>query len=240
LLRFEDIDSTRVRDEYYAATEEDMRWLGITWDGEPWRQLERMEAYEKALQDLWEQDLLYRCFCTRRDLAEVAPQEGDGQTKYPGTCRHLSVGEVSGKLAQEIPFSWRMDMARAEKKVGYLTFHDRERGELLVNAKKTGDPVLARKDIATSYHLAVVVDDAAQEIDEVTRGRDLLDATHVHRVLQELLHLPEPRYWHHALIVNGQGRRLAKRENSLAIKTLREAGVSAEDVLARACSQVER
>lgn len=236
LLRFEDIDFTRVRDEFYAGIEEDLTWLGITWEGIAWRQLQRVDAYEEALSQLEGRGHLYRCFCTRRDLAQAAsaPQEGDGAVKYSGTCRLLESGVVAEKLAAGTPFSWRMNMVSAAAEVGALTFREKGVGLVEVDPYLTGDPVLARKDIATSYHLAVVVDDAAQEVTEVTRGADLLESTHLHRVLQELLGLPAPDYWHHRLVVNEAGRRLAKREHSLAIKTLREEGVSAEEVIRRA------
>lgn len=236
LLRFEDIDYTRVREEFYGGIEEDLAWLGLSWEGAPWRQLQRMEAYEGALGQLRDRGHLYRCFCTRRDLAQAAaaPQEGDGAVRYRGTCRLLDREAVAEKLAAGRPFSWRMNMVRAAAEVGPLTFREKEKGVIKVDPYLTGDPVLARKDIATSYHLAVVVDDAAQGVTEVTRGSDLADSTHLHRVLQELLGLPAPDYWHHRLVVNDEGRRLAKREHSLAIRTLREGGASPEEVMRRA------
>lgn len=240
LLRFEDIDFTRVREEFYGGIEEDLRWLGLVWEGVPWRQLERLAAYEEARGRLESKGHLYRCFCTRRDLAEAAsaPQEGDGAVRYAGTCRALGSDEVAEKVAAGIPYSWRMNMASAAEEVGALTFLDGEAGVVRVDPFLTGDPVLARKDIATSYHLAVVVDDAAQGITEVTRGADLRDSTHLHRVLQELLALPVPDYWHHGLVVNEEGRRLAKREHSLSLETLRERGLSAEEVIRRAYASV--
>lgn len=234
LLRFEDIDFTRVREEYYAGIEEDLRWLGIEWGGVPWRQLDRGEAYGEAFCELARLDLLYPCFCTRKELAQAAPQEGDGFAPYAGTCRRLKAAERKALLSSDVPCSWRMDMARAAERVGALTFEERNSGPILVQPEILGDPVLARKDIATSYHLAVVVDDAAQGVTDVIRGKDLLDSTHVHRVLQELLGFSQPRYFHHGLVTDSEGKRLAKRHDSLAIATLRERGWSAEQVLAKA------
>lgn len=228
LLRFEDIDHTRVREEYYQGIEDDLRWLGIEWAEKPWRQIDRLDAYEAALQQLREKELLYRCFCTRKDLAVAidAPQEGETTALYPGTCRGLSREEVSEKLARGLPFCWRLHSEGAGAMAGSLSFHDVRFGEVAVDISLMGDIVLARKDIATSYHLAVVVDDAAQEVTEVVRGEDLLESTHVHRVLQELLAFPVPNYLHHQLVVDEEGKRLAKRHDSLALATLRERGVT--------------
>ena len=229
-LRFEDIDHTRVREEYYQAIEEDLRWLGLDWAEQPWRQLDRLPAYQEAFEVLQGKGLLYPCFCTRRDLAATAPQDGDGAALYPGTCLKLSESERSEKRDSGAGFCWRLDMRKAAAKVGQLSFRDERFGSVEVRPEILGDPVLARKDIATSYHLAVVVDDAAQGVTEVTRGEDLIESTHVHRVLQVLLDFPEPSYFHHQLVTDSEGKRLAKRNDSLAIATLREAGWSAEKV----------
>ena len=234
LLRFEDIDHTRVREEYYRGIEEDLRWLGIAWKGEPWRQLDRFPAYEEALKSLKEMGLVYPCFCTRKELALTAPQQDDGASIYAGTCRDLSAEEVAMQLDARKDCCWRMEMRKAAEMVGELTFSDERFGKITVEPGVLGDPVLARKDIATSYHLAVVVDDNAQEVSEVVRGEDLLESTHVHRVLQKLLGFPEPNYYHHRLVVDEEGKRLAKRHDSLAIATLREQGMTAEEVLERA------
>lgn len=232
LLRFEDIDHTRVREEFYEGIEEDLRWLGLQWSQRPWRQLDRLAAYEEASQRLQTKGLLYPCFCTRKDLAQAAPQEGDGTQNYPGTCRELSSNEQKARQEAGVSFAWRLDMARAASQLGVLSFCDEHLGEVTVQPELLGDPVLARKDIATSYHLAVVVDDAAQGITDVIRGEDLLESTHVHRVLQELLDYPEPRYFHHALVADSEGKRLAKRHDSLALATLREQGWSVAQVKA--------
>ena len=238
LLRFEDIDHTRVRPEFYDGIEEDLRWLGLAWEEEPMRQLNRLPAYEEALESLRRMGLLYRCFCTRKDLAAAAPQEGDGASRYPGTCRGLSEEESEKREGEG--FSWRLNMAAASEKVGELSFEDERFGRVAVDPLLLGDPVLARKDIATSYHLAVVVDDAFQEITEVIRGEDLLESTHVHRVLQVLLDYPELKYLHHQLVADKDGKRLAKRHDSLALATLRDEGWTPERVIAEARRLAER
>ena len=237
LLRFEDIDSTRVREEYYAATEEDLKWLGITWHGTPLRQSERLDAYQEALTQLQEAGMVYPCFCTRREIEEEiagmisAPQGPEGPL-YPGTCRQMDPAERKGRLDAGETAAWRLDADAASKKVGRLTFHDQRFGEQEVDPHLLGDVILARKDIGTSYHLAVVVDDAFQQITHVSRGEDLLASTHVHRILQRLLDLPEPEYLHHSLVTDAQGRRLAKRDQARTIRNLRESGKSSSDILA--------
>lgn len=236
LLRFEDIDAPRVREEYYQGIEEDMRWLGLQWDGEPLRQTTRTAAYETALEQLRAQGLVYPCFCTRREIQDEwaamagAPQGPEGPI-YPGTCKRMALSEPQEKLAAGIPHAWRLDAHKAAAVTGPLTFHDLRFGTIAVDPDLLGDVVLARKDIGTAYHLAVVVDDAFQEITHVTRGEDLLPSTHVHRLLQALLGLPEPVYLHHELVLDDQGKRLAKRCDSLSIAALREAGKSPEEVL---------
>lgn len=232
LLRFEDIDHTRVREEYYQFIEDDLRWLGMEWTETPWRQIDRFDVYEGALERLRGRDLLYRCFCTRKELAANidAPQQGDGAVRYAGTCRALTPAQEAEKLAAGLPFCWRLESERAGAAVGSLHFDDERFGRVVVEPDLLGDVVLARKDIATSYHLAVVVDDAAQGVTEVVRGEDLLESTHIHRILQTLLELPAPNYFHHQLIEDDEGKRLAKRHDSLALATLREAGISVAEV----------
>lgn len=238
LLRHEDIDTTRVRDEYYGGIEEDLRWLGFVWDGEALRQSARIAAYDAALAKLRAMGLLYPCFCTRRAIQEevaamVAAPQGPEGPLYPGTCRHLPADEQQRKMEQGGTHAWRLDAQKAAVLTGRLTFTDLRHGTLDVQPGLLGDVVLSRKDIGTAYHLAVVVDDAYQEITHVTRGEDLLPATHVQRLLQVLLELPEPVYLHHPLVRDEQGRRLAKRHDALAIATLRQAGLTAASVLAR-------
>ncbi|MDB6079861.1 MAG: tRNA glutamyl-Q(34) synthetase GluQRS [Akkermansiaceae bacterium] len=227
LLRFEDIDHTRSRPEYRTGIEEDLHWLGLDWDGVPIDQSQRTTAYAEALEQLQSGGLAYPCFCTRREIeTEIgrmlhAPHGPEGAL-YPGTCRSLSPQRRKELLASGIAPAWRLDSARAAAICGDLTFQDLRFGRIPVTPQLLGDVVLARKDIGTSYHLAVVVDDAWQEITHVTRGEDLLPSTHVHRLLQTLLGLPAPQYLHHTLITDEKGVRLAKRHDSLSIATLRE------------------
>lgn len=235
LLRHEDIDGARVREEFYRDIEEDLRWLGLTWDGEPLRQTDRTAAYDAALGELRTRGLAYPCFCTRKEIREewarmgAAPQ-GAESPPYPGICRHLSVAERAEKLAAGLPHAWRLDATQAGPATGPLTFRDLRFGVVAVDPQLLGDVVLARKDIGSAYHLAVVVDDAFQAITHVTRGEDLLSSTHIHRLLQALLGLPEPVYLHHRLILDESGKRLAKRNDALAIASLREGGASPVEV----------
>lgn len=239
LLRHEDIDSTRVREVFYQGIEEDLAWLGLLWNERALRQTTRHAAYAAALARLRENRLVYPCFCTRKSIHEewaniaAAPHGPDGPI-YPGTCRMLSPALQLEKIAAGLPHAWRLDSRLAASLAGPLTFHDLRFGTVEVNSNLLGDVVLARKDIGTAYHLAVVVDDAFQQITHVTRGDDLLASTHVHRLLQAALDLPEPIYLHHALVVDAHGTRLAKRSDSLAIAALREAGLTPAEVLARA------
>ncbi len=237
LLRFEDIDVTRVRKEYYAAIEEDLRWLGIEWHGIAWRQIDRADVYQSALEKLRNLGVLYPCFCTRREIAQMvqAPQQGDGLEGqlYPGLCRHLNQDEREARMNGGDRWAWRLDAAVAGKICGGLTWQDQRFGLQSLDPGALGDVVIARKDIGVSYHLAVVVDDAEQEVSIVTRGDDLFASTHVHVMLQHLLDLPQPEYYHHALVCDEGGRRLAKRHDSLALRQMRESGVSAADVLRR-------
>jgi glutamyl-Q tRNA(Asp) synthetase len=231
LLRHEDIDGPRVREEFYQGIEQDLKWLGFPWDGEPLRQTSRIPAYEEALAKLRERRLVYPCFCTRRAIQEewarmAAAPQGSGSAVYPGTCLKLTEAETVEKLRSGIPHAWRLDSRKAAAVTGPLGFRDLRFGEIHADPALSGDVVLARKDIGTAYHLAVVVDDAFQQITHVTRGEDLLEATHVHRLLQELLGLPEPVYLHHQLVLDPHGKRLAKRDDALAIATLRERGMT--------------
>lgn len=237
LLRFEDIDTPRVRGEFYQGIQEDLAWLGFLWDQTPLRQSDRAGAYEAALATLKTKGLVYPCFCTRREIQEewagmaAAPQGPEGPL-YPGTCSRLTSAERWEKIAAGVPHSWRLDSRAAAVATGPLTFRDLRFGTTEVNPALLGDVVLARKDIGTAYHLAVVVDDAFQQISHVTRGEDLLPSTHVHRTLQVLLELPQPLYLHHPLVLDDQGKRLAKRHDPLSIAALRESGLTPAEVLA--------
>ncbi len=237
LLRFEDIDTTRVREEYYEEIEQDLHWLGIESTGSPLRQCDRLSAYSHALDKLKVMNAVYPCFCTRKEIQQEinsltnAPH-GKESLLYPGTCRNLSLAEKAMRLEAGDPHCWRLNSVAIRPIAERLFFTDQLHGKIVVDPDLLGDVVLARKDITTSYHLAVVVDDAYQEITDVTRGEDLLPSTHVHRILQNLLNLPETRYHHHRLILDTNGKRLAKRDDALSIKNLREQGRSPDEVLA--------
>jgi glutamyl-Q tRNA(Asp) synthetase len=224
LLRIEDIDAGRSREGFVAGIVEDLRWLGIEWEGAPVRQSMRLGAYRAALGALGAAGLLYPCFCTRADIAAAAsaPHGPEGNV-YPGTCRHLDSAQRERRMAVE-PHAWRLAMDRAVAFVGPVSWHDAKAGEIAAEPARFGDVVLARKDAPASYHLAVTVDDAWQRVTDVVRGADLFEATHIHRLLQALLGLATPRYHHHALLADAEGRRLAKRDGAPTIAALRESG----------------
>jgi glutamyl-Q tRNA(Asp) synthetase len=239
LLRIEDIDAGRGRLEFEEGIYEDLAWLGLEWETPVRRQSDHFEDYRAALRKLDEYGLIYPCFCTRKDIqrevgnAGQAPHGPDG-VLYPGTCRALSPDDREALIAADEPHALRLDMEKAMERIGPLTFIDREYGYTEVLGLGCGDVVLARKDVPTSYHLAVTVDDAIQGVTLVTRGEDLLHATHIHRILQALLGLPEPEYWHHGLLTGEDGKRYAKRDRSLTLQALREAGRSPAEVRAMA------
>ncbi|MDX1485357.1 MAG: tRNA glutamyl-Q(34) synthetase GluQRS [Alphaproteobacteria bacterium] len=247
LLRIEDIDRGRCRPEFEAAIFEDLAWLGLAWDDPVLRQSERGDAYRDALDRLNALGVLYPCFCTRKEIAaeiaragaaphgglERGSESGEGP-RYPGICRELGRAERAARLEHGDGFALRIDAARAAALAGPLTFSDRHFGDLRADPEILGDAVLARRDIGTSYHLAVVVDDALQGVSLVTRGADLLPSTHLHRLLQALLDLPVPEYHHHRLIGDATGARLAKRDDAHSIRALREAGWKPAAVRAQA------
>lgn len=239
LLRVEDIDLTRCRPEFEKAVLEDLAWLGVEWKGPVLRQSERMDVYHHFLHVLEEGGLTYPCFCTRKEIqAEIAaapsaPHGPDGAL-YPGTCKHLDWRLARDRVDAGDPHAIRLHMDKAAAMTGPLAFTDLGRGRIDVDPASCGDIVLARKDAPTSYHLAVTVDDAAQFVTHVTRGEDLLHATHVHRVLQALLGLPEPLYHHHPLLTDETGKRFAKRDRSLTLRALRDAGKTPAEVRALA------
>lgn len=231
LLRIEDIDPGRVRAQHVDAILEDLIWLGLGWDGEVVYQSERLDTYAVALERLKLAGLVYPCFCTRAEIAaevaaSAAAPHGDGGPAYPGTCRRLSPAERE-QLAEERPCAWRLDVAASLESLGGLAlgWTDADSGDVVARPDRFGDVVLARKDAPASYHLAVTLDDAAQGVTDIVRGRDLFTSTHVHRLLQALLDLPVPRYHHHQLVVDCEGRRLAKREGAPTIADLRAQGV---------------
>ena len=239
LLRLEDIDRTRCRDEYAAAILEDLTWLGLSWDGLVRKQSEHFDDYRHALDQLDGMGVLYPCFCTRREIQEEIARAGGAPhgpagPVYPGICRGLSAAEVGAKQRSGLDYALRLDLARALALTGSLDWLEEGQGgprRQEADPVPLGDVVLARKEVPASYHLAVTVDDAIQGVTLVTRGEDLATATHIHRVLQALLGLPTPRYRHHELLTGEAGRRFAKRDGALTIRSLREKGVSPSEVI---------
>jgi glutamyl-Q tRNA(Asp) synthetase len=235
LLRIEDIDRGRCRREFTDAILEDLAWLGLDWDGPVRRQSEHFDDYAEALDRLRAMGLIYPCFCTRAAIqAEIAQAggapHGDEGPLYPGTCRALAGDQREARIAAGESYALRLDMAQAVARAGPLDWEDSEAGRVAADPLSHGDVVLARKDTPASYHLAVTVDDALQGVTLVTRGRDLFGATHVHRLLQALLDLPTPSYWHHRLLTDASGKRFAKRDRSLTLRALREAGKTPGEV----------
>ena len=236
VLRIEDIDFTRCRPEFEAAIHDDLAWLGLRWETPVLRQSEHLDDYLAALERLIERGLAYRCFRTRKQVAEAmlsaphgAPEEGP--RGYRG--ERLDPDLEARRLAAGEPFAWRLDLGAATTAAGPLTFAEAgegpagERGVIAVDPNPAGDVVLARKDVGVAYHLAVVVDDARQQVTEVIRGQDLFEATHVQRLLQALLGFPAPRYRHHRLIRGPDGERLAKRSGAETLRAIRGRGVTA-------------
>ncbi|MGE0224093.1 MAG: tRNA glutamyl-Q(34) synthetase GluQRS [Acetobacteraceae bacterium] len=238
LLRLEDIDPGRCRPEFADAILDDLAWLGLDWDGPVRVQSRHLAEYRAALESLRGRGLLYPCFCTRADIARevadsaAAPHTPDGSVLYPGTCRRLSADEREARMAAGEPFALRLDLARACETVSGqgLTFHEETIGVIACDPRPFGDVVLARKDAPASYHLCVTHDDALQGVTLVTRGRDLLPATHLHRLLQALMGWDVPAYAHHGLLTGPDGRRFAKRDGAASLRQLREAGHSPEAV----------
>ena len=235
-LRIEDIDSTRCRPQFDAAILADLAWLGIDWDGPVLRQSQRLAVYAEAVAQLRGRGLLYPCFCSRADIAAaVAAPHGPDGPRYTGTCRHLSPDERAERMAAKA-FAWRLDIGAALAQIGRLNWIDTEAGRVAADPLAGGDIVIARKDLGVSYHLAVVIDDAAQGVTEVVRGIDLFPASHVQRLLQALLGLPETTYYHHRLIMAPDGRRLAKRDQDATLASLRAGGTGPEELRTRLLS----
>lgn len=240
LLRIEDIDQTRCRPEYLDAIFEDLAWLGLEWEQPVRLQSAHFTDFQHALDRLTDMGLLYPCFCTRKDIqAEVArignaPHGPDGAL-YPGTCRHRSAQEREDRVAAGESYALRLDMEKAIGRVGGdLFWFDRGCGKQRATPEIFGDVVLARKDTPTSYHLSVTHDDHLQGITLVTRGEDLFFASHLHRLLQELLGYDVPEYYHHGLLTGPDGKRFAKRDKSRTLRSMREAGISAAAVIEQA------
>lgn len=244
LLRIEDIDQSRARPAWEAQIYDDLRWLGLIWDSPVMRQSDRLPTYRAALAGMWQRGLIYPCTCSRRDILDAtsAPQEsvapiGPDGPVYPGTCRHvpdpasplpdaalrLNMGRAVAMLAAPLRFT--ETGSSPDGKSGLQAIDPDE----LTN--DVGDVVLARRDMGTSYHLAVVLDDAAQGVTHVTRGQDLFDATQIHVLLQQLLGLSTPVYHHHRLIRDDHGKRLAKRDDARAIATYRAEGLNPAQIM---------
>ena len=245
LLRIEDIDTARCRPEYEAAIYEDLAWLGLDWPRPVMRQSERFAAHSEAIAGLKAMDLLYPCACSRSEIATHATlADPDGGPVYPGTCRELSPEAAAALVASGVPVQWRLRMDAAEAWIGDtlvmrecpaddLDVHFREERQRTVEPGLWGDVVLVRKDTPTSYHLGVVVDDAAQGVTHVTRGMDLSAQTDIHVLLQALLGLPTPAYAHHGLLMDSAENKLSKSAGSAALRDLRAAGWTGEDVRRR-------
>ncbi len=232
LLRIEDIDFTRCKASYSQAIIDDLRWLGIHFESHIRYQSEHLETYQIALSQLQEQGLIYPCFCTRKDIQQSQYHKihhiGDDALSdtYPGTCRGIAPSQRK-TLMQEKPFAWRLDIEQAQKHLPTeLFWMDECSHQHMVNILSLGDFIIARKDISISYHLAVVIDDAVQGITHVIRGQDLFSSTAIHRLLQALLNLPSPIYQHHTLLQDVDSKRLAKRNQSTTLESLRKAGLS--------------
>ena len=236
LLRLEDIDPVRCRPEFADAILEDLTWLGIDWDGPVRLQSEHMDDYAAVVETLRGRGLMYPCFCSRADIQRrviaAAPHGPDGGPVYPGTCRGLSDAERAARADR--PHALRLDMGRAL--IEGLTFEEEGAGVVVAEPARFGDVVLARKDTPASYHLCVTHDDALQGVTVVTRGEDLRNATHLHRLLQALMGWPTPVYAHHRLLTDASGRRLAKRDRAMTLRALRAAGVTAEELRGRLLS----
>jgi glutamyl-Q tRNA(Asp) synthetase len=251
LLRIEDIDIGRCRPEYEQGIYEDLAWLGLEWERPVRRQSEHFADYEAALKRLRDMGLVYPCFATRKEIADAIegsgvgharwPVDPDGAPLYPGLYKDIAPAELNRLMWEGRTYAWRIDMEKAlaraeETNGGPIFFHEDaggpqgQTGRLPIDPMLFGDVVIARKDVPTSYHLAVTVDDAIQNVTVVTRGQDLFPATYVHRLLQILLGLPEPRYRHHPLVRDETGRRLSKSARDMGLRELRLAGATPADV----------
>jgi glutamyl-Q tRNA(Asp) synthetase len=241
LLRLEDIDTGRCREEFADAILDDLAWLGLDWDGEVRVQSRHLAEYRAVLDSLVARSLLYPCFCTRADIqreveqSAAAPHAPDGSPLYPGTCRSLSRDERDARVATSERHALRLDMQSALAGVSdTLSFEEEGEATVVCRPEQFGDMVLARKDAPASYHLCVTHDDAVQGVTLVTRGADLKAATHLQRLLQALMGWPVPAYAHHPLLTDVAGRRLAKRDRAAALHELRGQGHTPAEVRALA------
>lgn len=245
LLRIEDIDASRCRPEYEAAIYEDLAWLGLSWEQPVRRQSEHLDAYRDAVARLEAMGLLYATFESRGEIARMVeerggdwPRDPDGAPLYPGDRNLMTAEEKQRRIVAGESYALRIDMKKAVEQVGALMWNETgegpsgESGAVTAMPLAWGDAVLARKDIPTSYHLSVVVDDALQGVTHVVRGLDLFWSTSVHRLLQALLGLPAPSYHHHKLILDADGRKLSKSTESTSLRELRQSGAIAADIRA--------
>lgn len=246
LLRIEDIDLTRCQPEFEQAIYQDLAWLGVRWEQPVRRQSEHFGAYRDALARLTAMGLVYPTFESRGEIARVIAQRGnawprdpDGAPLYPGRRDAMTEPERNARVQAGEPYALRLDMAQAIARAGPLRWREEghgpegETGVVDARPEAWGDVILARKEVPTSYHLSVVVDDALQGVTQVVRGRDLFWSTSVHRLLQALLNLPQPLYRHHQLILDADGRKLSKSTNATALRDLRAAGALPSDIRAR-------
>jgi glutamyl-Q tRNA(Asp) synthetase len=236
LLRIEDIDRQRCRPEFEQGILEDLRWIGIDWDGPVRRQSDHLDVYRSALEELQHLGVIYPCFCSRKQIrvevehAGRAPHGPSGEALYPGICRHLDPADSAWRIRNGEPYALRLDIEKSLARTGPLTWEDCRAGVIEADPASLGDVVLARKDVPTSYHLAVTVDDHLQGVTLITRGEDLFHATHIHRLLQALLGLRTPRYYHHNLIADSSGQRLAKRNRAITLRHLRDCRRTPDDI----------
>lgn len=237
LVRIEDIDAGRSRPEFIDGIEEDLEWLGLDWPKPVRRQSECFVTYARALQTLKALGVLYPCFCSRKDILEsgAAPHGPEG-ILYPGTCRHLDPAEQQDRIDAGDAYALRIDLGKAATHLRHdLSWRDLYRGEETISpaalAAQLGDVVLARKGLPASYHLCVTLDDHLQNVTLVTRGDDLFYASPLHRLLQHLLNMNPPEWAHHPLLLDAEGKRFAKRNQSVTLKSLREDGKTREDII---------
>ncbi len=252
LLRIEDIDASRCKPEFTDGIFEDLAWLGLKWETPVRLQSEHMDDYQQALETLKDRGLLYPCFCTRKDIrAKInhtqgisgtphhsAPERGTTGLIYPGTCRTLSPTKAAALIQKDTPHAWRLNLSAALAQIKSkapneteLTWFDEVKGKIMTEPHLLGDVILGRKEMPTSYHLSVVIDDALQNISHIVRGMDLFEATHIHIILQRLLGLPTPVYHHHALLLDDTGERFAKSSRSATLLSMRRSGISREQII---------
>lgn len=225
-LRIDDLDHTRCREHFIKSQIEDLSWLGISWQAEPLLQSQRLHRYQDALSYLKDKNLIYPCYLSRREVDALlsAPQQADDLKQA------LSDEEVQDRHDKGTEPAWRLDIAECQKNLPALIWVDAQKGPQNVNPQRLSDSIIARRDIGASYDLSVVLDDFDTGISLVTRGEDLFQQTHLHRLLQHLLGLPSPLYDHHKLITDDQGKRLAKRDDARSLSTYRHNGTSADEI----------